>query len=158
MWREFMGSSWKMAVQLFQRWRRRKRDGKPTSEVRNRPCQNRTAGRKMVVKKWFRWGDAPAEPPPNRSADIFVGVVPLGTDWPTKMSALRFGHSSAGASPYRNHFLPPFFCQQFGSGRAGFGLRTSVFQWRSHESQMVSRLSAGSPDPVDLDAIRPLAG
>ena len=37
--------------------------------------------------------------PVARSAGICVGVVQAGTDWPTKMSALRFGGGSAGASP-----------------------------------------------------------
>ena len=37
---------------------------------------------------------------------IFVGVILDGTDWPTKMSALRIGGGSAGASPYHP---PPGF-------------------------------------------------
>jgi hypothetical protein len=44
-------------------------------------------------------------PPPKRSADILVGVVPLATDWPTRMSALRLCCGSAEASPYRHRVL-----------------------------------------------------
>jgi hypothetical protein len=66
-------------------------------------------GRKMAGKKWGRQGDAPAEPRPKRSADILVGHYPPTGITPTKMSALRFGRGSAGASPYRPHFLPAIF-------------------------------------------------
>jgi hypothetical protein len=39
---------------------------------------------------------------------MLVGVALGGTDWPTKMSALRWGRGSAGASPYWRGLVSDF--------------------------------------------------
>ena len=80
----------------------------------------------------YWWGNAPAEPPPMRSADMAVGVIRDGTDWPTRMSALHIGGGSAGVSSPRRT-----------SGRRSGSVSLDIAHAARNADRMERRLTTG---------------